>query len=68
VTVVSHLTNAFTVSVPSGHGRVYQLVWANSLTNPFGGGLPLQAGQGGPLRLTDPLPAGPARYYQVKQW
>ena len=53
-------TNGFSVSLPTQNGRVYQLEYKNSLTDSAWLSLPLHAGTGGMLQLTDPplLPNG----------
>jgi len=60
-------TNGFSVSVPTQNGRVYQLEYKNSLTDSIWQSLPLQAGTGGRLPLTDPAAAS-QRFYRVLRW
>ncbi len=60
-------TNGFSVSVPAQNGRVYQLQYQNSLTNGVWQSLPLRAGVGGNLQLTDPALVS-QRFYRVERW
>ncbi len=60
-------TNGFNVTVPTQNGRVYQLQYKNSLMNNTWQFLPLAAGTGGWLQLTDPA-AATQRFYRVMQW
>jgi hypothetical protein len=60
-------TNGFSVLVPTQNGRVYQLEYESSLTNGVWQTLPLHAGTGKMLRLTDPA-AATQRYYRVMRW
>jgi len=68
LTVNSLGTNGFSISLPSRNGRVYQLEYNSSLTNPVWTGLPLQAGNGGVLRLNDPALPATQRFYRVNRW
>lgn len=58
----------FQFSVPSQSGRVYALEYKNSLEDASWTALPLVAGNGGELRLTDPAPDGIQRFYRVRRW
>jgi len=60
-------TNGFSVSLPTQNGRVYQLEYKNSLTDSVWQSLPLRAGTGGLLSLTDTNVA-PQRYYHALRW
>jgi alpha-tubulin suppressor-like RCC1 family protein len=60
-------TNGFSVLVSTRNGRVYQLEYKNALTNTVWQSLPLHAGTGKMLRLTDPGTAT-QRYYRVIRW
>ncbi len=60
-------TNGFNVTVPTQNGRVYQLQYRNCLMNSAWQSLPLAAGTGGWLRLTDSAVAT-QRFYRVAQW
>jgi alpha-tubulin suppressor-like RCC1 family protein len=60
-------TNGFSVSLPTQNGRVYQLQYKNSLADQNWQSLPLRAGNGGILQLTDPASV-PQRFYRVEQW
>ena len=60
-------TNGFSVSVPTQNGRVYQLQYKDALTDGVWQSLPLQAGTGGNLQLTDPA-VTPRRFYRVERW
>ena len=61
-------TNGFSVSLPTLNGHVYRLEFKNSLTDTAWIGLPLTAGVGGLLSLTDSGPAALQRFYRVRQW
>ena len=58
---------AFTLSIPSQSGRVYQLQFKDSLTDELWTSLPLVPGTGMPLILTDTTPS-PGRLYRVLRW
>ena len=60
-------TNGFSATLPTRNGRTYQLEYKNSLTDSLWLSLPLQAGTGGYLQLTDPATA-PQRFYRALQW
>jgi hypothetical protein len=60
-------TNGFSVVLSAQIGRVYQLEYKNSLTDSTWQLLPLCAGNGGMLQLTDPAVAS-QRFYRVQQW
>ena len=67
--VDSFLSNGvFTVSLPSQSGRVYALEFKNSLNIGTWTALPLVAGNGGPLTLTDPTATSAGRFYRVREW
>jgi len=48
--------------------RVYALEFKNSLTDSSWTALPLIAGNGGLLRLTDSSASAGQRFYRVRQW
>jgi len=58
----------FSLSLPSQSGRVYALQYMDSLTDQSWAGLPLVAGTGGTLVLTDPAPGSTGRFYRVLRW
>ena len=58
----------FQFSVPSQSGRVYLLEYKNSLTDSNWFALPLAAGNGGILTLSDPGATNSQRFYRVRQW
>lgn len=60
--------NAFHVSVVSENGRIYRLEYWDSLADGNWVGLPLVAGNGGRLTLTDPTASGSQRFYRVRRW
>ncbi len=68
LTVNSFGTHGFSLSLPSRNGRVYQLQYNSSLTNPAWTALPLQAGDGGTLRFNDPVAPATQRFYRVNRW
>ncbi len=61
-------TNGFTLRVPTRNGRVYRLEYKNSLTDTNWSVLPLHAGSGSAIELTDPDTFAPQRFYRVRQW
>jgi alpha-tubulin suppressor-like RCC1 family protein len=60
--------NGFCLTVPSQSGRVYAMKYKNSLTDSQWTALPLVAGTGGALTLTDPTAPTSQRFYLVQQW
>jgi alpha-tubulin suppressor-like RCC1 family protein len=58
----------FTVQVPTDRGRVYELEYKNSLTDTQWQLLPLAAGTGGLVSLTDPAAGAGQRFYRVRRW
>jgi alpha-tubulin suppressor-like RCC1 family protein len=63
------LTNdGFTCSIPSDSGRVYRLEYKNSLSDSEWSALPLLAGNGGILVLTDSTTTNSQRFYRVRRW
>jgi len=60
--------NGFGVSVPTQSGRVYALEFKNSLADANWTALPLVAGNGDDLVLTDSSATNSQRYYRVRQW
>jgi len=58
----------FTVSLPTQNGRVYALEFNNSLNTGTWTALPLVAGNGGALTLTDPAATSGGRFYRVRDW
>jgi alpha-tubulin suppressor-like RCC1 family protein len=68
LTANSLRTNGFSVSLPARNGRVYQLEYTSTLTNPAWTALPLQAGNGGTLLLNDPAVPALQRFYRVNRW
>jgi hypothetical protein len=68
VTVDGFTAAGFNVSLPTQNGRVYQLEYQDSLTDLTWHALPLHAGSGGLLTLTDPAPLGSQRFYRVRRW
>jgi alpha-tubulin suppressor-like RCC1 family protein len=60
--------NGFKVSLPSHSGRVYRFEYKNSLADADWIGLPLSAGTGGTLTLTDLTVSNSQRFYRVRRW
>lgn len=60
-------TNGFSLTLPTQNGRVYQLQFKNSLTTNAWQPLPLIAGTGSPLQLTD-TNVTTTRFYRVMRW
>jgi alpha-tubulin suppressor-like RCC1 family protein len=61
-------TNAFSVSIPTLHGRVYRLEYKSSLNDNNWIALSLVAGNGGVKQLTDSAATEQTRFYRVRQW
>lgn len=61
-------TNGFSISLPTQSGRVYALQFKDSLTDTNWISLPLTAGNGGVLTLTDPTATDSGRFYRVLRW
>jgi alpha-tubulin suppressor-like RCC1 family protein len=61
-------SNGFEMCLPSQSGHTYALEYKDSLSSPDWNTLPLAAGNGGTLKLTDPVPANPQRFYRVRRW
>ena len=61
-------SRGFTVSLPTQNGRVYALEYKNSLTDAAWKGLPLVAGTGGVMALSDLAPTANLRFYRVRRW
>jgi alpha-tubulin suppressor-like RCC1 family protein len=64
----THGTNSFSLSLPTQSGRVYALQFKNSLTDSNWTLLPLNAGNGSILSLTDQTATNSHRFYQVLRW
>jgi hypothetical protein len=60
--------NGFRVAVPSQSGRVYRLEYKTSLADAEWTALPLVAGNGKDLILTDPSATDSRRFYRVRRW
>ncbi len=60
--------NVFSVSLFSQYSRVYRLEYQDDLSGSGWIGLPLVAGNGGPLGLSDPTATGGQRFYRVRRW
>jgi len=61
-------TNGFSVSIPTRNGRVYRLESSDALKGAEWTALPLQAGNGGELALTDTTVGAGPRFYRVREW
>ena len=61
-------TNQFSVSLPTQSGRVYSLQYKNSLADSNWLALPLTAGNGNTVILTDLGATNSQRFYRVQQW
>jgi hypothetical protein len=60
--------NGFSLLVPSQSGHVYVLQYKDSLDDSNWLSLPLVAGTGASLTLTDPDPSTSQRYYRLLRW
>jgi len=58
----------FGVSVITRFGHVYRIESAGSPASTTWNALPLQFGLDGELRLIDPAPTGPQRFYRARKW
>jgi alpha-tubulin suppressor-like RCC1 family protein len=56
------------ISVPTQSGRVYGLEYKNALTDTTWTALPLVAGNGAELVLTDPTATNSQRFYCIRRW
>ena len=61
-------TNGFIVSIPSQSGRVYRLEYVKTLADTHWTALPLVAGNGRTLLITDTTATNDQRFYRVRQW
>jgi len=61
-------TNGFNCSLPSQSGRVFRLEYKDSLADTNWTALPLVAGNGSVLTLTDSTTIGDQRFYRVRRW
>jgi hypothetical protein len=62
------VSGGFSVSLPTQSGRVYRFEYKTSLADSNWTALPLAAGNGGALTLTDPTATNLQRFYRVRQW
>jgi hypothetical protein len=60
--------NGFSCSLSAQSGRVYRLEYKDSLIDPDWTALPLVAGSGGAVTLTDSTATGSQRFYRVRRW
>jgi len=58
----------FSVSLPTQNGRVYAMEFTDSLTEVNWTALPLAAGNGTVIPLTDPSATNAQRFYRVRKW
>ena len=61
-------TGGFRFSIPTQSGRVYALEYKDLLTKDHWTALPLLAGTGTRLTVTDPTATGTQRFYRVRRW
>lgn len=61
-------TNGFNLTVPTRSGRVYRLEYKANLSDNNWITLPLVAGTGGVITLTDPTATDTQHFYRVRQW
>jgi hypothetical protein len=61
-------TSGFSVALSTQNGRVYRMEYKNSLTDSDWTALPLVAGNGKILRLTDSSATNSPRFYRVMRW
>jgi hypothetical protein len=60
--------NSFSFSIPSQSGRIYALEYKNNITDPTWTPLPLVAGNGANLVMTDTTATNSQRFYRVRRW
>ena len=60
--------DGFSLEVPSQNGRVFRLEYKNNLADPDWTALPLVAGTGANLVLTDVTGMNAQRFYRVRRW
>ncbi|MEI2724784.1 MAG: PKD domain-containing protein [Verrucomicrobiota bacterium] len=60
--------NSVNITVPTRSGRVYRLEYKDSFSDNSWIALPLVAGTGGTLTLTDSAATGTQRFYRVRRW
>ncbi|HEY5912058.1 MAG TPA: RCC1 domain-containing protein, partial [Verrucomicrobiae bacterium] len=60
--------NGFSVSIPTQSGRVYRLEYKASWADANWAALPLVAGTGKEVTLTDPTVSGTQRFFRVRRW
>lgn len=60
--------NNFSFSIPSQSGRVYALEYKNNVTDQAWTALPLVAGNGTNLIMTDSTATNSQRFYRVQRW
>ncbi len=63
-----YTATGFKVTVPSQSGRVYRLEYKNSMADATWTPLPLVAGNGTDLVLTDLAVVNSQRFYRVRRW
>jgi alpha-tubulin suppressor-like RCC1 family protein len=68
VTNVAFGAGGFTATVPTDRMRVYALEYKNSLSDAQWTLLPLVAGTGGAVALSDAAPGPGQRFYRVRRW
>jgi alpha-tubulin suppressor-like RCC1 family protein len=61
-------SSGFNLFVPTQSGRVYSLEFNDSLQPDAWALLPLTAGNGGTIKLTDPVTAAGQRFFRVRRW
>lgn len=61
-------TNGFSLTLPSQSGRVFRLEYKNDLGDTDWTALPLVAGNGTNLTLTDLTATNATRFYRVRRW
>jgi hypothetical protein len=68
VTNLAFGAGGFTATVPTDRMRVYALEYKNSPSDARWTLLPLVAGTGGAVTLSDPAPGPGQRFYRVRRW
>ena len=68
ITNIFRDATGFHCSIPTESGRVYRLEYKESLDQTNWNSLPLTAGNGGDLTLTDSVACGIQRFYRVRRW
>ena len=65
---LKRISNSFSLSLPTQYGHVYWLEYKDSLTDTNWKTLPLNAGNGAALTLTNSTATNSQRFYRIQEW